>query len=264
MFLDVSVSRRTLDGVAAYFQWSANLTDAGDAERLQAMRVTGNYLEVVGAEVALGRAIRSSDVGPESASTVVISDGLWKRRFGASSGVIGRTLRLNGEVFTVIGVLRSDFTFQVRDAELLVPWAPERDPRRTNQALSFLRVVGRLAPGSGVAQAQAELDAHIGEFRRRYPDSGAADRAGRVVLLQEDIIGSVDRPLKMLAAAMVLILLIAAANLTNLLLITGAARRQEFATRRSLGASHAFMRSSRHASVASPVLLALRRQTSYR
>jgi predicted permease len=237
MFLQVSASHRTLDHVAGYFQWSANLTDAGDAERLQAMRVTGNYLEVVGADVALGRGVTSSDVGPASASIVVISDGLWKRRFGASRDVIGRTLRLNGEAFTVIGVLRSDFTFQVREAELLVPWAPERDPRRTNPALSFLRVVGRLAPGAGVPQAQAELGAHLAEFRRRYPDASAADRAGRVILLQEDIIGNVDRPLKLLAAAMALILLIAAANLTNLLLINGAGRQQEFATRRSLGAS---------------------------
>ena len=200
------------------------------------MRVTGNYLEVIGAEVAVGRRLTSTDASPESAPTVVISDGLWKRRFGASRDVIGRTLRLNGEAFTVIGVLRADFTFQVREAELLVPWVPERDPRRTNPALSFLRVVGRLAPGSGAPQARAELDAQIAEFRRRYPDAIAADGTGRVVPLREDIIGSVDRPLKILAAAMALILLIAAANLTNLLLINGASRQQEFATRRSLGA----------------------------
>jgi putative ABC transport system permease protein len=237
MFLDVSASRRTLDGVAAYFQWSANLTDAGDAERLQGMRVTGNYLEVVGADVALGRGITLSDLGPESAPAVVIGDGLWKRRFGASRDAIGRTVRLNGEAFTVVGVLRSDFTFQVREAELLVPWMPERDSRRTHAALSFLRVVGRLAAGSSVPQAQAELDTHIAQFRRTYPDASAGDRAGRVVRLQEDIIGSVERPLQMLAASMALIMLIAAANLTNLLLINGAGRQQEFATRRSLGAS---------------------------
>ena len=237
MFLQLSASKRTLDGVAAYFQWSASLTDAGDAERLQAMRVTGNYLDVIGARLAVGRGVTASDVAAESASTVVIGDGLWKRRFGGSSDVIGRTIRLNGEAFTVIGVLRSDFTFQVREAELLVPWTPERDPRRTNPALSFLRVVGRLAPGAAVPQAQAELDAHIAEFRRKYPDASATDRAGRVVLLQEDIIGNVERPLQLLAAAMALILLIAAANLANLLLIDGAGRQREFATRRSLGAS---------------------------
>ena len=97
--------------------------------------------------------------------------------------------------------------------------------------------MGRLAPGAGAPQAHAELDAQIAEFRRRYPDATAADGTGRVVPLQEDTIGSVDRPLKILAAAMALILLIAAANLTNLLLINGAGRQQEFATRRSLGAS---------------------------
>jgi hypothetical protein len=169
MFLHLASTPRTLDGAAAYFQWSANLTDAGDAERLQAMRVTGNYFQVLGAGVALGRTLTTADARPESALAVVISDGLWKRRFGAAAEVIGRTFRLNGEVFTVVGILRPDFTFQVREAEVIVPWVPERDPRRTNPALSFLRVVGRLAPGAGVPQAQAELETRLEEFRSKYP-----------------------------------------------------------------------------------------------
>ena len=237
MFLEISAARRTLDGVAAYFQWSANLTEAGDAERLQAMRVTGNYFQVLGADVAVGRTLTTGDGRSAGASAVVISDGLWKRRFGGSTEVIGRTLRLNGEVFTVVGVLRPDFTFQIREAELAAAWAPEQDPRRANPALSFLRVVGRLAPGSGISQAHAELETRITEFRNTYPEAGAGDLGGRVVTLREDIVGSSDRLLKLLAGAVALLLLIAAANLTNLLLVNGAGRLSEFAARRALGAS---------------------------
>ena len=237
MFLDLAATSRTLEGVAAYFQWSVNLTDAGDAERLQAMRASGNYCQVLGADVALGRTITAADAGREGGTAILISDGLWKRRFGGSKDVVGRGLRLNGEAFTVVGVLRPDFTFQIREAELIAPWVPEQDPRRANPALQFLRLVGRLAPGSDVAQAQAELETRLQEFRRKYPEAGAGDRAGRVVSLRQDIIGSTDRLLKMLAAAVALVLLIAAANLTNLLLVNGAGRLQEFAARRALGAS---------------------------
>lgn len=237
MFLDLAATSRTLDGVAAYFQWSVNLTDGGDAERLQAMRVSGNYCQVLGADVALGRTLTAADAGREGGTAILISDGLWKRRFGGSNDILGRGLRLNGEAFTVVGVLRSDFTFQIREAELIAPWVPEQDPRRTNPALQFLRLVGRLESGSSVSQAHAELETRLQEFRKTYPEAGAGDQAGRVVFLREDIIGSTDRLFKALSAAVGLVLLIAAANLTNLLLVNGAGRLQEFAARRALGAS---------------------------
>jgi predicted permease len=237
MFLDLAGAPRTFDSVAAWFQWSANLTDAGDAERIQAMRVTGNYLQVLGAGVAIGRSLTELDSSARSAPAIVISDGLWKRRFGASTAAIGRNVRLNGEVFTVVGVLRPDFVFQLRDAELIASWVPEHDPRRANAALSFLRVVGRLAPGATVSQATLELEARIREYRATYPDAGAGDQGGRVVALREDLVGSADRVLRMLTVAVVLVLLIAGANLTTLLLVNGAGRLQEFAARRALGAS---------------------------
>jgi len=237
LFLDLARAPRTLDGVAAWFQWSANLTDAGDAERIQAIRATGNYLQVLGARVALGRTLTPADSNPASAPAVVISHGLWKRRFGGSTDAIARNVRLNGEVFTVVGVLPADFVFQLRDAELIAPWVPERDPRRANAALSFLRIVGRMAPGATVSQATAELQARIRDYRTKYPDAAAGDQGGRVVGLREDLVGSTDRVLRMLAVAVVLVLLIAAANLTNLLLVNGAGRLQEFAARRALGAS---------------------------
>src|SRR5688500_670996 len=173
MFLDLAAAPRALDGVAAWFQWSANLTDVGEAERIQAMRVSGNYFQVLGASAALGRTLTAADGSAASTPAVVISDGLWKRRFGAAANVIGHGIRLNGEVFTIVGVLRADFVFQLRDVELIASWVPEQDPRRANAVLSFLRVVGRLAPGATMSHAPSELEGRIGEYRRKFPDAGA-------------------------------------------------------------------------------------------
>lgn len=237
LYLEIAAAPRTFDGVAAWFQWSANLTDAGEAERLQAIRATGNYLQVLGARVVLGRTLTAADAQPDSAPAAVIGYGLWKRRFGGSPDAIGRGIRLNGEVFTIVGILQPHFPLQLRDAELVVSWVPERDPRRTNAALSFLRLVGRLEPDATASQAADELETRIREYRTTYPEAGAGDRGGRVVHLREDLIGSTARLLWMLAAAVALVLLIAGVNLTNLLLVNGAGRLREFSTRRALGAS---------------------------
>jgi putative ABC transport system permease protein len=127
--------------------------------------------------------------------------------------------------------------FQLRDAELVASWVPEGDPRRANAALSFLRLAGRLAPGATVSEATVELEDRIHEYRTKYPDAGAGDQGGRVVGLRADLVGSTDPVLRLLAVAVMLVLLIAGANLANLLLVNGAGRLQEFATRRALGAS---------------------------
>lgn len=237
LFLDLRSSSTAMSGLAAYFQWSANLTGDGDAERLQAMRVTGNYFEVLGAAVASGRRLTPADAAPDAAPVVLISDGLWKRRFGASASALGQSVRLNGDPYTVVGVLRPDFPFQVRDAEVIAPWTAETDPRRANPSLSFLRVVGRLAPGADIGLAQEDLDARLRAFRAAYPQAGSVDQQGHIVALRTDVIGSSDRMLATLTAAIGLVLLIAVANLANLLLVSGTGRLREFAARRALGAS---------------------------
>ena len=218
---------------AAYFPYSANLTGAGDAERLQGMRVTGNYFDVLGAAAALGRVLQAADA---RAPVVVISDGLWKRRFGAAPDAVGKELLLNGERATVVGVLPAGFPIQVRDTDVIAPWDPAGDPRRTNPALAFLRVTARMAPGVSRDQAAQDLDARLRQFRETYPQT-AFSTQGRVVPLREDLIGGSPRLMWMLSAGMAIVLLIAAANLANLLLVNGAGRLREFSTRRALGAT---------------------------
>ena len=237
--LDAVRGASTLAGAAAVFQWSVNLAGDAEAERLQGMRVSGSYFPLLGAGVAIGRTLTLEDSRPESAAVVLISDGLWKRRFGASPSVEGQAIRLSGEAFTIVGVLRPDFPLQIRDAEVVAPWVQERDPRRANPALGFLRLVARLSPGATPAQAQEELGARLAEYRKIHPQAVAADQRMSVVPLRQDLIGSSGRMLTMLAAAMGVVMLIAVANLTNLFLVNGAGREQEFATRRALGASRA-------------------------
>lgn len=236
-FLGLRETPESFSSVAAYAAWSANLTDRGDAERLQAMHVTGNYCETLGVDVAAGRALTTDDAAPVAAPVVLISDGLWKRRFAGASDTVGSSLKLNGQLFTVVGILRPDFPFQVRDADVIAPWAPERDPRSANPALGFLRVVARLAPDVTAVRARDEADARLLAFRAKYPGAGSPDQTSRIVTLREDIIGTSGQLLGMLTAAAVLVMLIAAANLANLLLLNGAARLNEFAARRALGAT---------------------------
>ncbi len=236
LFLRLQSDARSFAAVAAYFQWSANLTDDGDAERVQAMRVSWNYFDLVRAGVALGNVPRGADAEGDP-RVALIGHGLWQRRFGADPAIVGRQMTLNGERFTIAGVLKRDFPFQIRDAELIAPWRAETDARRANPVLGFLRVTGRLAPGVSIRQAQTDVELRLAEYSAAYPQTRSGQQTARLVPLREDITGSPRRMLWLLAAGMALVLLIAATNLGGLLLADVTARRREFATRRALGAT---------------------------
>ncbi len=224
----------TLEAIVATFGWSVNLTGLGDAERLQGMRVSPEYFEVTGAGVALGRAIQPAD---EHQSVAVISHGLWQRRFGGAPDALTKTLVLNGEPFTIVGVLRPDFVSSVRDAEIVAPFSASTDPRRANRAQGFLRVIARMKAGVTSAQVSDDLNNVLRRLRDAYPDAHGSDTGVLVKSLHDEISGRAAPMLRMLLAAVAVMLLVACANIANLFLMQGSARRRELAVRAAIGAS---------------------------
>ena len=232
---------RTLDGVAAIQDGQASFTGPENPQRVQAASVTASFFDVMRTPPRVGRAFTPEEDRPGAAPVVVLSDGLWRTRFGADPGVVGRVVDLDGATVEIIGVMPPGFAFSRPEAEL---WRPMGLDRESVQLGSFgITGVARIADGSTLGQVRAELDAMLSNLAEVFPDEGAAPilaNAGfrpRVDRAREVVVGDIESTLWILLGAVGFLLLIACANVANLFLVRSEARHGEVAVRAALGES---------------------------
>jgi len=223
------------EGLAAYTGGGAILSGYGDSESLNAPRVSANFFSVLGVDPILGRTFQAGEDNQGGPKVTVLTYGLWQRRFGGDPGIVGRALTLNGESYTVIGVLPASFQFALRPADLWVPYQPTQN-QLTRRYMHGTNLIGRLKSDKSVSDAQSEMTLISGRIAQQHNDSHAGI-VGQVVPLQEEIVGNVRPILLVLLAAVGFVLLIACANVASLLLTRSLARQKEVAIRAALGAN---------------------------
>ncbi len=240
-YLDLRREARSFASMAAAQAWSANLSSDGKAERIPALQVSPRLFDVLGVHAAIGRVLTGADDGDGDPYHVVIGHALWTRRFGGDPNIVGRRVRLNGDDYTIDGVMAGSFRFAPfwqTQAELWVPL--DLRARRSDRPGRSLRVFARLADGVGLDAARAEIRVLNNRLVRSHPDTNRGLTTG-VVLLSEKAKHRV-RPMILATFAMAaFVLLIACANVTTLTIVRSLGRARELAVRSALGAGRARM-----------------------
>ena len=228
---------RTFDFLDAYYGGSFNLTGDREAERLPGLTVSSGFFTSLGTPPQLGRGFIADDERWGSHRVLVITDGLWRRRFGASPAVVGQRVTVNAEPYTVIGVLPPGFSFLGNDLQVFAPMAFAPGDNLNSHSNNFLHMLGRLKAGVEREQALADMNT-LSEAVQRTHQLNRGTTVG-VQSLHELLVRDVRRSVFVLLGAVAFVLLIACANLANLLLARGAARGREVAVRTAMGATRA-------------------------
>jgi putative ABC transport system permease protein len=236
-FMDYRSQVRKLSGLAALANWNASIFLNGATERLQGARMSANSFNVLGVSASAGRLLRESDDRADAPQVAILSYRLG-HRLGGAAGIVGKSLRINGESIAAVGILPAQFPLPLRDVDVIIPLAPDRDPLRYNRhSVNFLRFFGRLSPGATQSQAQAELTSICRSLRQQFPAEYARKDSVRAVSLREIFVGDYRLSMLLLLSAVLVVLATALANLLSLVLIRANERRPELSIRIAIGAS---------------------------
>jgi predicted permease len=234
-YRDQTTSFESLAGVASF---NPSLADSGPPERVQGVRISASAFAMLAVQPFLGRTLIAEDDRNGARGVVLISYGLWSRRYARDPAVIGRAVNLNGETREIVGVLPASFALPNLDTDIVVPLQPDADPRRNvRNSVNFLRMVGRLKPNVTAQQAHAEFEAIRQNLQRQYPGIYTGKIGLTVVPLTEEIVANIKSVLLTIFCAAAAVLLVGCVNLAGISLSRAAARQRELAVRTALGAT---------------------------